>query len=111
MERHRAQAHGQDLRPEHCPVCASRLVEPVYWAQRDPEHWSLDLRCPDCETERSVTLGTEAAHAYSLLLYDAAAEVVSAVRQLEEAWSSGVAEVDRQFVEALRADRILPIDF
>lgn len=98
-------------RPECCPVCASRLVEPVYWAHRAPGLWDVDLRCPECEAEFATTLDAETAHAYNVLLYDVADALVENMRRLEEEWSSGVAEQDGRFVEALRSDRILPIDF
>jgi hypothetical protein len=50
-------------------------------------------------------------HAYNVCLFDAEDELTRAVRRFESEWSSGVADEDRRFIEALRADRILPIDF
>jgi hypothetical protein len=97
--------------PERCPVCASRLVEPVYWAHQEPGVWTVDLRCPECESGFTVTLDDQAAHAYNVFLYDAADELACRARRLEEEWSSAVAGEDERFVRALRADRILPIDF
>jgi hypothetical protein len=97
--------------PERCPLCASRLVEPTHWAQLDPERWRLELHCPECDTERQVVLDAEAVHAYNVLLYDAADTVADDVRRLHAAWSTDVTAEDERFLEALRADRILPIDF
>ena len=97
--------------PERCPVCASDLVEPVSWAHRETGRRSIELRCPECEAAFSVTLDAEAAHAFNVLLFDAGEELRRGVRRLEAEWSSGVVEEDERFVEALRADRILPIDF
>lgn len=107
-EPHRA---GCERRPECCPVCASSLVEPICWAHRGSGLWVVDLRCPECETECALTLDAEAVHAYNVCLFDAEDELTRAVRRFESEWSSGVADEDRRFIEALRADRILPIDF
>jgi hypothetical protein len=104
-------AHRRTQRPERCPICASDLVEPVSWAHREAGHRSIELRCPECETEFSVTLDAEAAHAFNVLLFEAGDELQRSVRRLEVEWSAGVAEEDDRFVEALRAGRILPIDF
>lgn len=98
-------------RPECCPLCDSHLVEPVYWAHRGSGRWVLDLRCPECEAEYAVTLDEEAVHAYNVLLFDAADDLATGVRRLEEEWSADVEDEDRRFVEALRADRVLPADF
>ena len=61
------------LHPERCPVCSSDLVEPVYWAQLDPDHWRLELRCPECEAQRTSVFDAATVHAYSIVLYEAAA--------------------------------------
>jgi hypothetical protein len=83
----------------------------VYWAHRGPGLWTVDLRCPECEAVFTTALDTEAAHAYNVLLYEAADALAAGVRRLQTEWSSGVAEEDERFVDALLADRILPIDF
>ena len=58
-----------------------------------------------------MTLDAEAAHAFNVLLFHAGEQLQRSVRRLEAEWSAGVAEEDERFVEALRADRILPVDF
>lgn len=92
-------------------MCGSRLVEPVTWAQMDAASWRLELRCPECEAERTVLLGAAAVHAYNALLYDAADEMAAEVERLRASWTADVTAEDELFLEALRADRILPIDF
>lgn len=109
-----ATRRGEDrtaTRPELCPVCGSRLVEPVTWAQAGAGVWRLGLRCPDCETERTVVLGAAEAHAYNVHLYDAADEAAAEAERLRASWAAAVSAEDQRFLEALRADRILPIDF
>ena len=32
-----------------CPECSSELVYPVAWEEADEAHWSITLRCPNCE--------------------------------------------------------------
>lgn len=92
-------------------MCGSGLVEPTYWAHRGPGCRTVDLRCPECGTELTLTLDDDEAHAYNVLLYDAADGLAATVRRLAEEWSSDVAGEDERFVRALRTDRILPIDF
>jgi hypothetical protein len=111
METTRCETDRHATHPELCPVCASQLVEPVAWTQSDTGSWRLELRCPECEAERTVVLGAEAVHAYNVLLYDAADDVAAAMERLRASWAADVAAEDERFLEAVRADRILPVDF
>jgi hypothetical protein len=92
-------------------VCSSDLVEPVSWSQLDPDRWRLELRCPECGAQRTAIFDADTVHAYNIALYEAADEVASQARALHAEWSADRAGDDERFVEALRADRILPIDF
>src|SRR3954454_12286874 len=43
------QAPGVDRDLHRCPGCSSELVYPVAWEEADESHWSITLRCPNCE--------------------------------------------------------------
>lgn len=111
MEAGRCDQGRPAAHPELCPVCGSRLVEPVAWRQVDADAWRLELRCPECEAGRTAVLDAAEAHAYNVLLFDAADDVAAEAERLRTSWAADVTEEDERFLEALRADRILPADF
>ncbi|NLE22605.1 MAG: hypothetical protein GX624_07495 [Actinobacteria bacterium] len=99
---------SEDPDAGRCPACGSALVYPVDWERSGPAAWSLLLRCPDCETRRTVTLGRESVEHLNRELYRSAQALAReadrvARRNFED-------DVDR-IVAALRADLILPMDF
>jgi len=98
-------------RPQCCPVCSSGLVEPLYWAQMSPDCWRLDLRCPECGTVRTANFDAATVHSYNVLLYAASREVARQAEALGEDWCAAVLAAEQDFVAALRADEILPMDF
>ena len=111
MKTTRCESARQASHPELCPVCGSHLVEPVTWTQSDTDSWRLELRCPECEASRTVVLGAAAVHAYNVLLYDAADGVAAEMERVRASWAADVTAEDERFLEAIRADRILPVDF
>jgi ribosomal protein S27E len=91
-----------------CPVCGGALVYPIDWDRTGPSAWTLDLRCPDCETRREVTLGRASVEQLNRALYlGAQALAREADRMVRRNFED---EVDR-IVTALERDLILPMDF
>lgn len=91
-----------------CPLCASDLVYPVDGTRIDDSHWRLTLRCPNCELSRDVVLTQEGAerldhqlcHGLEILAHEA-----------DELSRQHFEEEGKKLIDALRNDRILPIDF
>jgi hypothetical protein len=92
-------------------VCSSGLVEPLYWNQTGPDCWRLDLRCPECGTLRTATFDGETVHSYNVLLYAATEQVARQADALGDEWAAAVLAEEQDFVAALNADEILPMDF
>lgn len=96
-------------RPLHqCPACDSDLVYPVDWAQTRSEHWSVSLRCPNCEWTACGTFDQALVDAFDEEL-DGGAEAL--VRDLRELSRANMADAVDRFAEALRAGAVLPEDF
>jgi hypothetical protein len=98
----------EDLEAHKCPVCGGTLVYPMDWDRSGPTAWTLDLRCPDCETRREVTLGRASVEQFNRELYFGAQALAREVDQMSR--RNFEDEVDR-IVVALRRDLILPMDF
>ena len=91
-----------------CPVCGSRLVYPVDWERSGDAAWTLQLRCPECETRREVTLGRASVeHINRELYHGAQAMAHEAARMTRRNFED---EVER-IVAALERDLIQPMDF
>lgn len=97
-------------RPEAnvCPLCHSPLVHPTDWQRTGPTVWRITLRCPNCETTRTVQLSREEVEQYNRVLYEGT-EMLA--RQAEQLTRRHFQEETDKFVAALEADLILPIDF
>lgn len=103
-------AHGSETDiPLHvCLECDSTMVYPTDWQEAGPEHWEVELRCPNCEWCGSGTFHQDVVEAFDdeldrgidILLSDYRALVAS---NMED-------EIDR-FAKALDAGAILPADF
>ena len=98
----------EDLEAQTCPVCGSRLVYPEDWERSGTAAWTLQLRCPECETRREVTLGRASVEQVNRELYQGAQAMAREAalltrRNFEE-------EVER-IVAALERNLILPMDF
>jgi len=91
-----------------CPLCGSELVHPVDWERNREASWNLVLRCPNCETERSVVLGREGVEAFNREIYLGSQALV---REAESMTRRNFTEESAKLVEALALDLILPMDF
>jgi hypothetical protein len=97
---------GSEL--HRCQTCGSELVYPVEWAEAGAMHWQVTLRCPNCEWAGTGVFDQRLVERFDEAL-DRGTEAL--VRDLKHLMHANMeAEIER-FVEALRADHILPDDF
>jgi hypothetical protein len=95
--------------PVHiCPLCRGELVHPVSWERTGERSWALRLRCPDCETERAVTVGRAAVEDFNRSLYYGHQELARAAQEMSR---RNFEEEAARLVAALELDLILPMDF
>ena len=91
-----------------CPVCHSPLVYPTDWQRTGSATWELSLRCPNCETQRTITLDREGVERFNKVLYEGSEALA---RQSEQLTRLHFEEEAERFVRALDEDLILPMDF
>jgi RNase P subunit RPR2 len=91
-----------------CPVCRGDLVHPVDWRRSGESTWHLRLRCPECETERSVVMGRPEVEQLNRELYHGTQELA---REAQRVSRQNFEDEARRFVVALQRGDILPIDF
>ncbi len=91
-----------------CPECTSDLVYPTEWEEVDEDHWSLTLRCPNCEWRDQGSYDHATVERLDEELDRGTHAVVTDLKALVHAnMETDVA----RFVAALDADHIWPIDF
>ncbi len=91
-----------------CPLCGSQLVHPTEWQRIAAAAWRITLRCPNCETVRSVTLSRDEVERLNRALYEGTERLA---RQADQLVRRHFEEEAAKFVAALETDLILPIDF
>ena len=91
-----------------CPLCGSDLVYPLDWERNSAASWNLALRCPNCETQRSVVLDREGVEAFNRKIYLGSQALA---READSMTRRNFAEESAKLVEALARDLILPMDF
>ena len=91
-----------------CPVCHGDLVHPVDWQRTGDAAWELRLRCPECETERTVAMGRPELEQLNRELYHGAQALA---REAERVSRQNFEDEARHFVDALHRGDIQPIDF
>jgi len=91
-----------------CPVCDSALVYPTDWQRVASAAWRITLRCPNCETVRTLTLVREQVERLNKALYEGTEKLA---RQADRLARHNFEEETVKFVAALDADLIWPIDF
>ena len=83
-------------------------MHPTDWQRTGPTVWRITLRCPNCETTRTVQLSREEVEHYNRVLYEGTEKLA---RQAEQLTRRHFQEESDKFVAALEADLILPMDF
>jgi hypothetical protein len=91
-----------------CPSCRSDLVYPTDWSPAAMHRWQVDLRCPDCEWSGNGTYDQRVVDNFDEALDNGTEAVLHDLKLLAKA---NMEEHVERFVEALRADQILPEDF
>jgi len=91
-----------------CPLCESPLVHPTDWRRTAAATWRITLRCPNCETIRTLTLTRAEVERLNKALYEGTEKLA---RQADLLARRHFEEETEKFVAALDADLILPIDF
>jgi hypothetical protein len=107
--------HGPGLSPvtspaevHLCPVCGGDLVHPVDWERTGDTAWRLRLRCPECETERTVVMGRPEVEQLNRELYHGTQALA---REAQRVSRQNFEDEARHFLAALHRGDIQPIDF
>jgi hypothetical protein len=91
-----------------CPECRSELVYPVAWEEADDTHWSITLRCPNCEWAEDGVFEQEHCDRFDDEL-ERGTDALT--RDYKRLMTANLAEEIDRFAEALDVDAILPMDF
>jgi hypothetical protein len=102
--------------PEHgtvddlhlCGSCEADLVYPVEWEEYGATHWSVTLRCPNCEWTGTGVFEQNVVERFDEEL-DRGTEAL--VRDLKRLMHANMEEEIDRFISALQEDQILPEDF
>jgi hypothetical protein len=107
-----AAGNGQQTREERdlhvCPGCESDLVYPTTWEEADERHWSVSLRCPNCEHYEQGVFSQDECDQFDDHL-EAGTDALT--RDFKRLMAANMADEIDRFVEALDADAIQPMDF
>lgn len=104
------QHHAEQTAPplHICRECESPLVAPVAWEQAGPREWAVTIQCPNCEWWDADVFDEETVERFDEEL-DRGTEAL--VRDLLRLMRANMEDDVERFVNALRADAILPEDF
>ena len=91
-----------------CPECAGRLACPLSWEPTDDEHWTVDLRCGDCDHRWTRVISNGRAARFDIELDSDQAVLRRSLERLDRERMSAEAEA---FAEALARDLVGPADF
>jgi hypothetical protein len=91
-----------------CVDCGSTLVYPTDWQEAGPDHWEVDLRCPNCEWRGSGVFHQAIVESFDDELDRGIDVLLSDYRALV---SSNMEDEIGRFAKALDAGAILPADF
>jgi hypothetical protein len=104
----RSLARGRSTALHVCPCCDSELVFPTDWAPADRRRWRVELRCPDCEWIGGGVYAQQVVDRFDDAL-DAGTELL--LNDLNMLARANMEDQVGRFLDALRADHILPEDF
>ena len=91
-----------------CEHCDSDLVYPTTWEEADEKHWSVSLRCPNCEHFEQGVFTQDECDRFDDHL-EAGTDALT--RDFKRLMAANMAEEIDRFVAALDADAIQPMDF
>jgi hypothetical protein len=91
-----------------CGGCNADLVYPVEWEEYGASHWSVTLRCPNCEWTGTGIFEQSVVERFDEEL-DRGTEAL--VRDLKRLMHANMEEEIDRFISALQDDQILPEDF
>jgi len=91
-----------------CIDCSSSLVYPTDWQEAGPDHWDVELRCPNCEWRGSGVFHQDVVEAFDDELDRGIDVLLTDYRALV---SSNMEDEVERFAKALDAGAILPADF
>jgi RNase P subunit RPR2 len=91
-----------------CEHCESDLVYPTTWEEADEKHWSVSLRCPNCEHFEQGVYSQDECDRFDDHL-EAGTDALT--RDFKRLMAANMAEEIDRFVAALDADAIQPMDF
>jgi hypothetical protein len=91
-----------------CADCSCGLVYPTDWQEAGPDHWDVELRCPNCEWRGNGVFHQDAVESFDDELDRGIDVLLSDYRALVS--SNMEEEIDR-FAKALDVGAILPADF
>jgi hypothetical protein len=104
--KHQEQQTEREL--HFCPECESDLVYPTTWEEADENHWSVSLRCPNCEHYEQGVYSQDECDRFDDHL-EAGTDALT--RDFKRLMAANMAEEIDRFVAALDADAIQPMDF
>jgi hypothetical protein len=102
----RAKKLGEDLLV--CGTCRSRLMYPAVCKEQGRDHWSIELKCPNCRGREWARFDAEMLDALDRELEQAEAEIEA---DLERLTRTNMADYATRFIAALDAGAIEPEDF
>ena len=91
-----------------CTECSSHLAYPTTWEEAGDDHWSVTIRCPECETVREGVFAQSAVEAFDEQLDAGTDALMADYRHLMRA---NMAEEVERFAAALDVGAVLPEDF
>ena len=91
-----------------CPDCTSEFVQPTEWFELDPGRWQIDRLCPNCGWESSDVHSEAEVEQYDIALSDGADQMVETLDELQH---ENMEREIEEFVTALEAGHIQPMDF
>jgi hypothetical protein len=106
--RQRTATHERAKALHICPSCDSELVYPVDWAPADRTRWRVDLYCPECDWSGGGVFTQELVDAFDEELDRGTEQLLHDLHLLARANMEDQVE---RFVDALRANLIIPEDF
>jgi hypothetical protein len=91
-----------------CGECGSAMVYPTDWEEAGPDHWDVELRCPNCEWRGTGVFHQDVVEAFDDELDRGIDVLLADYRALV---SSNMEDEIERFAKALDVGAILPADF